>query len=123
MARFPCSIGNHFNRNRNHYAYVAVGSGNDFTRERLRLCPSHFAIFQDNLTQFEVPPEDFTGSFDWSANSDCVACLEPVDERGWQVFITCYPPNQERKDYWGKLHVDCPLPRHLTSEGLSPLAG
>jgi len=116
MARFPCSAGNHYNRGRNHHAYLAWGSGDDFTRLRLRLCAIHFALFQENLAEFKCPPSDFTGSTDWTPSSNCVACLQPASEVCWQVFITCYPPDNEREDYWGKLHIDCALPRHLTAE-------
>jgi len=123
MARFPCSIGNHFNRGRNQTVYVAVGRRGDFARERLRLCASHFGVFQDNLAQFEVPSENDTVSANWATPTNCVACLEPVDEGDWQVYVTCYPPDNQRKDYWGNLHVDCQLPRHLTSSYLTPLPG
>jgi hypothetical protein len=107
VARFPCSVENHYNRGRNHYVYVAWGTGDNFTKARLRLCPIHFATFQDNLAQFKCPSYDNAVGTDWGPNTDCVTCLQPVDERGWQVFITSYPPNNEREDYWGKLHIDC----------------
>jgi hypothetical protein len=116
MARFPCSVGDHFNRLRNCHAYVAWGSGADFTRTRLRLCPFHFSLFQENLAQFECPPVDDAIPADWVPNSNCVTCFQPVGEIGWQVFVTSYPPNNERKDYWGKLHIDCALPKNLTAQ-------
>lgn len=109
MALFPCDRGSHRYAGRQLTAYVGMLRTDDQSRYKLRLCPTHFGALQDHLAQFEVDPLDNTTSDGWLAGK-CVSCFEPVDEGGWQVFVTSYPPNQERKDYWGKLHETCSVP-------------
>lgn len=122
MAFFPCSVGPHAHRSPNHLCYVAVGSGADFRRHRVRLCPSHWARVDDYLAKFEAPTVDDTGSWP-GVGSDCIACGEPTFEPRWQVFITAYPAKDERKDYWSYLHVDCQLPKELVDPDLSRRGG
>ena len=113
MAFFPCDRGHANPRGRNHTIYSAYGSGgSDFSRFRLRLCGAHAADVYEHLAQFEVDPESGTlrGA---GADLTCLACLEPISEVGWQVFVTCYPTNNERKDYWSQLHTNCRFPAYL----------
>jgi hypothetical protein len=110
MARFPCDDGPHFHRGPNRYVYVAWGTGNDFKRGRLRLCDLHLPLVQEDLVEFKAPPFDLAGGGDWTFNPNCVSCFKPVDGLGWQVFVTSYPTNDQREDYWGRLHPDCRLP-------------
>jgi hypothetical protein len=36
--------------------------------------------------------------------------LEPLEKTGVQIFITCYPAKDERKDYWFQVHYECGTP-------------
>jgi len=113
MAFFPCDDGPHYNPRRNYLVYVGVGSGTEFTRWRLRFCEAHLSLIQEHLAQFKVNPEDGTVSGGDPMRSDCLSCSQPVDQTGRNVFLTCYPPKNEREDYWARIHVDHSLPDPL----------
>ena len=113
MAYNPCVVGPHFNPLKNYLSYVAWGRGNDMKRYRLRMCREHVVALQEDLLQFEVNPENGTIRGGNSAMAECLSCSEPLGEAVWQVFITCYPPDNERKDYWTHIHVGCQLPEYL----------
>jgi hypothetical protein len=110
MAFYPCDYGPHYNPRRNYLAYVGVGSGNEISRWRLRFCATHIGAVQEHLAEFKVNPEDGTLSGVNSNMAYCLSCREPGVKGGRQVFVTCYPPNQEREDYWAGIHVDCTVP-------------
>jgi len=113
MAFFPCDFGPHPNRKgRNQNLYVGVVSGEDATRWSLRLCQIHFADVQEHLAQFEVVWTDDAAGF-FGAVHSCLACLQPAGEVDWQLFVSSYPANNERKDYWAKLHINCEVPAYL----------
>lgn len=112
MAMLPCDRGPHFNPFRNSSYYVALGSGGNFTRWLLRLCPVHAAVVNEDLAEYEIIPEKIAlGITD--TNTDCFACGEPIDEARTQLFVTGYPAKDERKDYWACVHLNCSLPPHL----------
>lgn len=112
MALLPCSRGPHRNLLRNSNYYVAFGSGADLGRWLLRLCPTHAAVVNDNLAEYEVLPDDLTVGADGPA-ADCLTCGEPITEAGAQLFVTAYPAKNERKDYWASVHENCRLPQCL----------
>lgn len=115
MAFLPCSVGPHANPFRNSLFYVARGGGLDMFRFRLRLCPGHRAVVQDNLAQYKVTPDDV--ALGWNdAPSECFACGQPIAELGDQMFVTGYPAQNEREDYWFRIHRDCSLPDWLAPE-------
>lgn len=114
MAYMPCSINLHSYREKQSTFYVGIVEGQQSQRYKLRLCRDHVSAIQDYLAQFKLDPVDHTASW-FGTGAKCVACLQPMDELGWQFFGTCYPANQEREDYWGGLHVDCDPPPLLAA--------
>lgn len=114
MAIFPCAFGLHRYVGPQRSAYFSLAHDQDANSWKLRLCPQHVASIQDDLSHFEFDPVDEAASAA-GPSVNCVTCLQPVDESGWQFFATSYPSNNQRKDYWGKLHVNCSLPSEWTS--------
>jgi len=114
MALFPCARGPHPFKGKANSVYVGLAiPGRDDQRWKLRLCDTHLLEIDKDLAEFKVVIENDEirrhGLMD-----TCLACLEPTEELAWQCFITVYPANEEREDYWGKLHVDCEVPPYLT---------
>lgn len=118
MAHLPCGRGPHYNPFRNSNYYVAVGQGDNFSRWLLRLCPVHAAAVNEDLADHEIVPEDVATRTDW-VRPDCLACGKPMDQVGTQLFVTAYPAKDQRKDYWGNLHVNCSLPVTLSKPDLA----
>jgi hypothetical protein len=114
MALFPCVRGPHTFRGKASSVYVGLlADGVDADRWKLRFCGSHLLEFNQDLAQFKVTIENDAVRANGSLDT-CLACLKPAGEVDWQLFVTVYPANQEREDYWGKLHVDCRVPAYLT---------
>jgi hypothetical protein len=116
VAFYPCDAGPHYNPRKNFLFYAGYGAGNDFDRYRLRFCAAHYRTIQEDLSEFEVSPEDGAVSGGDTAMTNCLACGEPVDQTGRNLFATCYPTKDERKDYWARIHVDCRLPVWLRDQ-------
>lgn len=108
-----CDFDGHFWPKKKHLFYVAVGNGADFSRYRRRFCAHHVETIQEDLAEHEILPIEATVSSMDGRMANCLSCGEPVTERGRQVFITGYPTQDERKDYWGKLHDGHDLPEYL----------
>lgn len=113
MAMFPCSIGPHAHGGSNSNYYVALGAHGVFTRWRTRLCRIHSAAIEQHLAEFEILPEDTTAGF-YGPKSQCFTCHEPISEGGQELFVTGYPSQNERKDYWARVHLTCGLPDALS---------
>jgi hypothetical protein len=113
MAFFPCARGHANPRSKNYHWYCSYGSGIELSRITLRLCEIHSLDVQEYLAKLELMPIDPTAGV---AGDDtrCIACRKPTGQGDWQVFITGYPPKQEREDYWSKLHTTCAMPSILT---------
>lgn len=109
MALRPCSWCGRAQPGRNTWWYLALGSGNHFDRRRFRLCARHASDIEEYLSQHEVVFSDEAASI-LGFTGLCLACGEPTLESDRQVFGTCYPPNEERKDYWTRLHDHCSVP-------------
>jgi hypothetical protein len=120
MAFFPCSRGHTNPRGKNINWYIAVGSGTEFVRSALRLCPAHARDVQDYLAERELVPVNATDGVGGSS-TECLTCGEVVAERGRQVFLTGYPAQDQREDYWSQLHDNCVLPKVLSSQLGPPL--
>ena len=112
----PCRVGNHYNPRKNYLFYIGVGNGPEIVRYRLRFCRAHALLVQEQLSEFEVNPDDGTLSGGDTATSHCFSCGEPVGHGNAQVFVTGYPPDEERKDYWLRIHSDCTLPDPLSDQ-------
>jgi hypothetical protein len=108
-----CDFDGHFWPKKKHLFYVAVGSGGDFSRYRRRFCSHHVESIQEDLAEHELVTVDGAVRSDYGHMADCFSCGEPVKEGGRQVFITGYPTQDERKDYWGRLHESHQLPEYL----------
>ena len=122
MAFYPCDYGPHYNPRRNFLSYVGVGSGTEMSRWRLRFCAAHIRAVQEYLSEFEVNPENGTVSGGNAAMANCLSCGQPIDQTGRQLFVTCYPPEEERKDYWARIHVDCTVPDPIHDRWVSKSA-
>lgn len=121
MARFPCDRGPHRYRGPQQTIYIGIVKGTESQRYKLRLCPHHFSAAQDYLAEFKVDPVDGTCAW-FGTGAKCVACLQPMDELGWQFFSTVYPTNDEREDYWGGLHDRHDPPSALAvPDGIQPM--
>jgi hypothetical protein len=109
MAVYPCSVGDHryAGAARNFYATWLAGPDED--RRRLRLCESHWLAIEPYLMQYQIADDGITAG-DALAPSRCGTCLEPLFEGGVQIFVTCYPAKDERKDYWFQIHYKCGVP-------------
>lgn len=113
MARLPCSIGPHFNPLRNRNAYLHIWGPATQEDRMLRLCPRHFPLVDQDLSQFKWDiTEDTTSRPD--APTDCLACLQPVDETGLYVSVTSYPAQNQREDYSSRLHINCQRPEWMS---------
>lgn len=110
MAQLPCTACQRrhpMQRNAGVYCHLwNNGIQHDF---RLRLCPRHLTMFQDNLAKYELVSVDDTTSI-IATPSQCFACSKPTLETDWHFSITAYPAKDQRKDYWTRLHVDCEIP-------------
>lgn len=108
-----CGWDGHVWPRKKHLFYLAWGEGQNFKRYRLRFCGPHAALVDEYLAENELAPSiGAIGTAD-ARYSNCLSCRKPVGEVGWQVFITGYPAQDQRKDYWGRLHVGCQLPDYL----------
>lgn len=114
MAYVPvCDYDGHFWPKKKHLFYVAISRGGDFLRYRRRFCEFHVADVEEYLAEYELVwplPADRVAD---RAMAKCLSCCEPVEQGGRQVFITGYPSQNERKDYWGNLHESHHLPEYL----------
>ena len=122
MAFYPCDFGPHYNPRKNFLTYVAIGSGTEMTRWRLRFCAAHVGAVQQHLAEFEVDPSNGTIAGGDASMSHCLSCGQPIDETRRQLFVTSYPPDQERKDYWAQMHVDCTVPDPIHDRWVSKSA-
>lgn len=109
-----CDFDSHFWPKKKHLFYIAVQNGRDFLRYRRRFCTHHVAAVEEYLAQNELVVSEPTAGSPNGNMSNCLSCGEPVREGGRQVFITGYPSQDERKDYWGKLHEGHELPLYLS---------
>jgi len=109
MAFFPCDIGPHPNPRRNINLYAGLADEVGVVRKSVRVCERHWGEIEPNLADFEVTAEEgAAGNF--LMNTTCPSCRKPLHERGIQVFVTCYPAKDHRKDYWFQIHVGCRVP-------------
>ena len=112
MAYLPCFVGPHTHRGRNVNVYLGLIGRTLSERKSGRFCSTHWGEIERRLTQFEVDPDSGALS-DSTAEGICLSCLKPTDELCRQVFLTCYPAQNERKDYWTRVHDDCAVPLKL----------
>lgn len=114
MSYFPmCDFEAHPWLKKKHLVYVGVAYRGQAERWRLRFCPAHLGVLEEDLAQHEVSALQATVSNGDRRVVDCLSCREPIEEIGWQLFVTCYPTQDERKDYWARIHnKDC-LPHYL----------
>jgi len=118
LTYFPmCDIGPHAYLKKKFLVYAAFGAGLGLERHRLRFCAEHIAVLQEDLAEFEVSAVQDALSRGDSFVTKCLSCGEPVREGGRQLFVTCYPTQDERKDYWSRIHDECSIPAYLTNTG------
>jgi len=112
MAIYPCEVGPHAHRTRNILVYAGFLTPDGDMRSRARVCQLHWRTVEPHLVQFEVTDELPTAGNQVSI-APCATCGEPVAERGTQLFITAYPTQNDRKDYWLQVHDTCGTPDWL----------
>lgn len=108
-----CNFDGHFWPKKKALFYVAFGHGAVFDRWRLRFCPSHAGDVDQYLSQAELGAVENTLSRIKIMAAECFACGQPLGEEPWQCFVTGYPAQDERKDYWFQVHSSCSLPSYL----------
>ena len=102
--------------------YIASSHSGNTVRHRTRLCRRHWGLIENDLLKYEIDlVEAAAGRGDMVA--DCLTCSQPLTEVGWQLFITAYPTQDERKDYWARIHTDCRLPDLLMIDDWSQTSG
>lgn len=111
-----CDYDGHFWPKKKSLYYVAIGVGADFLRYRRRFCAHHVASVDEDLAEHEVLVPERAESSSYASMANCFSCGQPVSQGGTQVFITGYPTQDQRKDYWGKLHPGHLLPMYLRDE-------
>lgn len=92
--------------------YVALGQLGTFDRYKLRLCSLHFASVENHLSEYEVMPVD-EATRPLGPSSKCLSGGEPLIDTGWQFFVTAYPADDQRKDYWGYICYSHETPAYL----------
>lgn len=122
MAFYPCDYGPHYNPRRNYLLYVGEAIGADVNRWRLRFCLAHLGAVQEYLSEYKVSPEDGAISGGDTAMANCLSCGQPLDQTRRQLFVTCYPADNEREDYWARIHVDCTVPDVIHDRWMSKSA-
>lgn len=116
MAFFPCDVGPHVNPTRNVSVYLGELHDMGSSRTKWRVCLRHWAEVERGLHQFEVDPE--SGAVGSAVNEAlCLVCLKPADEVTRQLFFTSYPAQNERKDYWARIHDKCTLQDWVLNPG------
>lgn len=115
MAIFPCDVGLHRNPGKNMNMYVGVLNQGTGPRMALRLCEGHWREVEPHLTEYEVITDGSDAPYGFGSFV-CGTCGQILSERGAQVFVTAYPPKQDRKDYWFQVHSECPLPSWMPKE-------
>lgn len=114
VSYFPmCDVGPHAYLKKKFLVYSAFGRGQGLERHRLRFCAEHMLILQEDLSEFEVTAIQDALSRGDRFVTKCLSCGEPVHEGGRQLFVTCYPTQDERKDYWSRIHDECVIPSYL----------
>ena len=108
-----CSYGQHFWPKKKHLYYVGWGRAGDFKRYRLRFCAQHVGVVDEDLAEFEVSYPQSAPGHPYVPNTNCLSGGEPVSEPCWQVFVTGYPAQDQRKDYWAYLCLEHQLPEYL----------
>lgn len=114
-----CNWDGHFWPKKKCLFYIAVGNGGQYDRWRLRFCPAHAGEVHEYLSERELSIANLTVGASKIAATNCFSCGQPVEHGGTQVFITGYPTQDERKDYWLEVHRSCRLPSHFY-DGYSP---
>lgn len=114
MSYFPtCDFESHPWLKKKHLVYVGLAHRGETSRYRLRFCPTHLGVLEEHLGDYEVMSLQATvGPDDWRV-INCLSCGEPIEEVGWQLFITCYPSQDERKDYWARVCKPEHVPAYL----------
>lgn len=112
MAYLPCSVGHHRYRGKANMFYLAVGQAADFTRWRARLCDDHARVVLEAFAFFEMTDEVTDTQYD-VIRTVCAVCDQQLDDSSKQLFLTAYALGEERRDYWMRLHLDCPIPAVL----------
>lgn len=106
MAYAPCSrCGRRF-VGKSTYVYAATLSPSGDRREKARLCP---ACGQDTLTRAQSRFQDAHTSL-WPGPEDdetCPGCELTLEGETQPVFITLYPVNSERLDWYARAHPHC----------------
>lgn len=120
MALPRCDYDGHFWPKKKHLFYVGWGQNEQKVHYRLRFCATHADLVDQDLSEFEVPTVLDTTGAAYAAFANCLSCRQPVNGTSWQVFVTGYPAQDERKDYWGQLHVDHQLPEYLRDRWSAP---
>jgi len=106
MARFPCALHQGRFTGPAAYWYPAVLSGSDSVRARLRVCT---ACSETMLAFVDKALDETTGETDVEQEFEalCAWCSLPVGSPRNAAFVTAYPVRDQRRDWFGVVHLDC----------------
>ncbi len=100
MALSPCSVDKARYRGPAHHVYPAILVGVETQRTHHRLCVEHLdemlTWLDAHLDRVELQ-QDFTQPVE----QKCLACEQPIGFDRAAVFVTAYPLQDERIDFFG----------------------
>jgi hypothetical protein len=122
MALFPCYMGQHRYRGPACHFYPAVVLGGRANRQHQRVCPDHLEQLLDTLSAYEIETDEATTT--WTEMTFlCWSCGKPVEQDPAQIFVTAYPRNEERRDFWLQCHAACAIPPWAPGRPLTETLG
>lgn len=110
MGIFPCAVGSHRYSGRQQMAYLGIVNGSVSTRERLRLCASHFlSLFEwlESNTQL-VAIGDVTQLDDDMPLTRC--CDQYGLGNAFTAYAKIYPTGADHREYCALLCADHVVP-------------
>lgn len=117
MNYFPmCDFGPHAWLKKKHLVYVGLANGGETERWRLRFCAEHLAVLEEDLAEFEVTALESAIRDGDPFVVKCLAGGEPINHRSRQVYVTCYPTQDQREDYWARICDEHELPVYLRDQ-------
>jgi hypothetical protein len=92
--------------------YPAVMSGGVTVRAHLRVCKVCALEVLDVLQEHAKPPSE-DGLYEALQEHACASCGEPVTTDDITCFLTVYMPDDDRRDFWARYHMDCLDPPYV----------
>lgn len=121
MARFPCDVDGQRFRGKSFYFYPTIAYGQYTDRKRLRVCTAHAENVIRNLAEASAFDETL-GVFVATDPELCLICGDAPAMGDRFVYITTYPTQDERTDYWGNACLSCGADGRIFQATLEPVS-